>query len=199
MMATPTTRWLKLAHRLGRHPNPLRRRSDILEAWLLPAACAAFLLLGPLIAVLAGTWVHAENAAVQRAEQSWRPVPAVLLRAAPGPEVTDHGANTWYESALARWTVDGRTRVGDIPVPAGSSAGSTQTAWLDAAGRVQMPPLTPAQLGDATVTAVLIALTGLAVVIGILTVLVKWLLDRRRLASWGTAWLAVEPRWSHQR
>jgi hypothetical protein len=198
MMATPTMTWRRLARRLGRDPNPLRRRSDLLDAWLLPVAVVVFLALCPLVAGLTAMWLRAENAATQRAEQSWRPVSAVLLRAAAGPQFTDHGANTWTAWEPARWTVDGRQHTGSIPVPAGSAAGSTQTVWLNSRGQVQVPPLTAGQLGRAIDTAMLISLAGLAVVVSILAVLARWILDRRRLAGWAAGWLAVGPRWSHQ-
>lgn len=199
MMATPTTKWNKLARRLGRDGNPLRRRSDIIEAWLLPAAIVVFLILGPLVATLTGVWLRADNAAVQHAQRSWHPVPAVLLRAAPGPLFTDNGANTWTTWEPARWTVAGRPYTGDIPVAAGSPAGSRQTVWLDSRGHVQAPPQTPAQLDGSVDAAMLMSLGGLAVTIAVFAMLARWLLDRRRLARWETAWLAVGPRWSHQR
>ncbi len=198
MMATPTTTWRRLARRLGRHRNPLRRRSDVLEAWLLPAAAVVFLALCPVVAGLTGMWVRADNAATQRAQQSWHPVSAVLLRAAPGPEFIDQGANTWTAWEPARWTLDGRQHTGSVPVAAGSPAGSTQTVWLDSHGRVHVPPLTGAQLGQMVGAAMLISLAGLAVVVSILTVLARWMLNRRRLAGWEAGWLAVGPTWSHQ-
>jgi hypothetical protein len=40
---------------------------------------------------------------------------------------------------------------------------------------------------------------ALAIVLGGLTLLVRRVLDRRRLARWGAAWLAVGPQWSRQR
>jgi hypothetical protein len=198
MMATPTTRWMKIARRLGRDPNPLRRRSDVLEAWLLPAAVVIFLVLCPLVAGLTGMVLRADNAAAHRAQQSWHSVPAVLLRAAPGPVFTDNGANTWTVWEPARWTVSGQRHTGPIPVTAGSAAGSTQTVWLDSHGRVQVPPLSEARLGATVDAAMLISAGALAVLVGILTLVAHWFLDRRRLAGWEAGWLAVGPVWSHQ-
>ncbi len=198
MMAMPTTTWMKLARRLGRGPNPLRRRSDVLEAWLVPAAFVVFLALSPLVAGLAAMGVRADNAAAQHVQQSWHPVSAVLLRAAPGPEFSDNGGNTWTVRAPARWTVGGRNYTGNIPVPADSRAGSTQTVWLDRAGHVRAPAMTASELSGAIGTGILLAIAALAVVIAIAAGLAKWLLERRRIASWETAWLSVGPRWSHQ-
>lgn len=198
MMAMPTTTWMKIARRLGRDHNPLRRRSDVIEAWLAPAAIVAFLALSPLVAGLAAMGVRADNAAAQHVQQSWHPVSAVLLRAAPGPEFADNGANTWTVWVPARWAVDGRNYTGKIPVPADSRAGSTQTVWLDSAGHVRAPAMTKPELSGAIGTGIALALAALAVVVAVATRLTRWLLDRRRIASWATAWLAVGPRWSHQ-
>jgi uncharacterized membrane protein YphA (DoxX/SURF4 family) len=176
MMALPTRTWQKLARRLSRGDNPL---------------C-------PLVFVLSSMWVSADNAAVRQAQQSWHAVPAVLLRAAPGPEFSDNGTNTWEAWTLARWTVDGRQQVGEIPAAAKSPAGSTQTVWLDPAGHVRVPPQTPGQARDESAAAALLAMAGLALLLGIAARLVHWVLDRRRLAGWEIGWLSVGPRWSHQ-
>jgi uncharacterized membrane protein YphA (DoxX/SURF4 family) len=199
MMAMPTTTWLRLARRLGRGTNPLRRRTDVIEAWLVPAAFVVFLALSPLVAGLAAAGVRADDLAAQHVQQSWHPVSAVLLRAAPGPEFADSGANTWTEWAPARWTVGGRQYTANIPVPADSRAGSTQTVWLDSAGQVRVPAMTKPELSGAIGTGILLALAALAVVIAVAARVARSVLDRKRMASWGDAWLSVGPRWSHQR
>ena len=198
MMATPTRTWQKLARRLGRDDNPLRRRADVIEAWLAPVAVIVFLALIPVIFLLTSARVSADNAAVRQAQHSWRAVPAVLLRSAPGPEFSDNGANIWLAWTLARWAADGRQHVGDIPVAASSRAGSTQTVWLDRAGHIQVPPQAPALARDEAAAITLLELAGLAVLLAILARLARRFLDRRRLAGWETGWLAVGPRWSHQ-
>jgi hypothetical protein len=198
MMAGPTTRWTQFARRFGRDGNPLRRRSDIIEAWLVPAAVVAFLMLAPLVAGLAAMGVRADNAGVQRVQQSWHHGQAVLLKAAPGPASSDHGGNTWTEWAPARWTADGQQHTGEIPVPAGSTEGSRQTVWLDRAGHVMLPPMNPAEVSGTVDTAILLAVSVVAIVVAVSAGLIRWYLDQRRLATWEAAWIAVEPRWSHQ-
>ena len=198
MMATPTPTWMKLTRRFGRDGNPLRRRSDLIEAWLLPVAIVVFLALCPVVAVAAGAAVRADNAAARHDQQSWHRVEAVLRQAAPGPEFSANGANSWLVWTPARWTVDGRWYAGDVPASASSRAGSTVAVWLDQSGRVRTPPLTAAQLGQRVLTATVFALSGLVVLLASVTWLFKRALDRRRLAAWETAWLAVGPRWSHQ-
>jgi hypothetical protein len=198
MMATPTTRWMKLTRRLGRDGNPLRRRSDLMEAWLLPASIAAFLALCPVVAMVTGAWVHADNAAARHAQLSWHRVEAVLLQSAAGPMMSDNGANTWVVWTPAKWTADGRRYVGDVPAAAKSRSGSTIAVWLDREGKVRTPPLTAAQLGSRVVTATSFALAILAVLLAGLAWLLRRALDKRRLAGWELAWLAIGPRWTHQ-
>jgi hypothetical protein len=188
-----------VARRLGFHRNPLRRRSDLISAWLAPAAVAAFLALGPLAAGAASAWVRADNAAVRQAQLGWHRVPAVLLQAVPGPMMTDNGANSWLTWTPARWTTGGRQRLGMIPAAAGARAGSKAAVWLDRAGNPRLRPPTPGRAAGRVADATLVALTGLAVLLAGMALLGRRVLDRRRLAGWEAAWLSVGPHWSRHR
>jgi hypothetical protein len=192
----PTTMWTRVVRRLGFDHNPLRRASDLVEAWLLPAMIAVFLILSPFVAGTAAAAVRADNAAAQRATQSWHQVPAVLLRAAPGPMMSGNGSNTWLVWTPARWAADGRAHTGDVPAPAGTKAGATVPVWLDRAGDVQVPPPTSAYARDRVMVGMMIALVTLAVLLAGLTLLTRRILHRRRLAGWAAAWLSVGPQWS---
>jgi hypothetical protein len=196
-MATAT--WTRVRRRLGFDHNQLRRRSDMIEAWILPAAIALFLALCPLLVGGASAWVHDEYVAAQQAERSWHRVTAVLLQAVPGPLMSDNGANTWVTWTPARWTENGSTHVGQVPADAGSIAGSTVSVWLDRAGNVEVPPLASGQVRDRVALAAVIVITAFAAFLSTLALIGRRLLDRRRLASWGTAWLSVGPQWSRPR
>jgi hypothetical protein len=187
--------WTRMTRRLGFDHNPLRRGSDVIEAWLLPVAVAAFLILGPLAVGVTGLRIHADNVAAQRAEHSWHRVPAVLLEAAPGPLMSDNGANSWLVWTPARWTSGGRAQVGNVPAPAGTGAGTTVPVWLDRAGNVQVP-LTALGARDRIVIAGAFLLAVLAALLAGLTLLARRILDHRRLADWEAAWLSVGPQWS---
>lgn len=188
-----------MARRLGFDHNPLRRPSDLIEAWLLPAVIAVFLIVSPLLVGAASAWVHNDNAAAKQAQRSWHRVTAVLLQAAPGPLMSDNGANTWTTWTPARWTADGRPHVGQVPAAAGSSAGSTVSVWLDRVGNVQAPPLNAVQIRNRVVLAAVVALTALAVFLTAVTMIARRLLDRMRLAGWAADWLSVGPQWSRRR
>jgi hypothetical protein len=190
--------WTRCTSRLGFDHNPLRRRTDIIEGWLLPGAVAAFLVLGPLAAAGASQWIHSGNVAAQRAERSWHEVSAVVLEPVAGPLMLPNGANTWLVSAPARWTSGGRAQVGEIPVAAGTSEGTVVPLWLNRAGQVQLPPLTPGGVRNRVEVGVLFALAGTAILLTALALVIKWLLDRRRIAGWAAAWLAVGPQWTRR-
>lgn len=199
VMTTPTMTWQRLTRRPGRDRNPLRRRSDVIEAWLVPAAIVAFLALGPLVAAGTGLLARADNAAVHRAQLSWHRADAVLLQAAPGPLMSDGGANTWLVWTPARWIADGRQRLGEVPAAAGSRAGSTVPMWLNRTGDVQTPPLTAALAWQHVVLAMSLGLAALAVLLAGLALGTRWLLNWRRLAGWEAAWRSVCPQWSGPR
>jgi hypothetical protein len=169
----------------------------VIEAWLLPAAVAVFLILGPIVVGATGLRVHADNVAAQHAERSWHRLPAVLLQAAPGPMMSDNGANSWLVWTTGRWTADGRAHVGSIPAPAGTRAGTTVPVWLSRSGQVQVP-LTAAGARDRIIIAASLALALLAALLTGLTLLGRRVLDRRKLAGWEAAWLSVGPQWSRQ-
>jgi hypothetical protein len=198
-MTTPTMTWTtRLARALGSDHNPLRRRYDLIAAWLTPAAIAVFLVLGPLVAAGAIAVAHGGIAAARQDGRALHRVPAVLLQAVPGPLMTAEGANSWLTWAQARWIVDGQPQAGRIPATSGTRAGSTVPVWLDRAGHVQAPPLTAAQARDRVITAAAAALAALAVLLAGLGIAGRCVLNRRRLAAWEAAWRLTGPRWSHQ-
>ncbi len=86
-----------------------------------------------------------------------------------------------------------------MPAPSGTRAGSKVTVWLDPAGNVHTPPLTASAASDRVVVGRVMALIALAVLFAIMVILVRRMLDRRRLAGWEHAWLSVGPTWSRRR
>jgi hypothetical protein len=190
---------MRITRRLGRDGNPLRRRADLIEAWLAPAAIVVFLALCPLVMFVTGITVRADNGAARQVQQSWHPVKAVVLDAVPGPEMSNHGANTWLTWTPATWTAAGHEWIGEVPAPASTRADGTVTAWLDRAGDVMLPPLTAAGARERVAYATLIALAALAVLLAIGTAIARRALDRQRLAGWETAWMSVGPVWSRRR
>jgi hypothetical protein len=197
MTAGRTRASTRLARRLGLDGNPLRRRSDVIAGWLMPAAVLAFLALSPAVYALTNARVHADDAAARRAERSWHRVTGIVLAPAPGAAQAGNGASNWTVTAPVQWTVSGQTHTADLPVPAATAKGSHVPVWLDQAGKPEIP-LTAVQAGDRAIADTLVALAALAVALAGLAWLGRRILDRRRLAGWEVEWLAVGPRWSRR-
>jgi hypothetical protein len=189
-------RALRLGRWLGLDGNPLRRRTDRIATWLMAQFLVMVLIGAPLFAVAAFTWAARAGAAAQRAEGSWREVPAVLLRSAPEPD-SFAGGVFGYTWVPARWTApDGQVRSGNIPVEVGLAAGRKVRLWVDAAGMPTDVPLTHRAVLARAATAAAVATILLLAVLSCLALAVRWLLDRRRLADWELAWAIVGPKWT---
>ena len=174
--------------------NPLRRRSDLLEAWIV--------LIAWLLAVVAGVaagW--AAGALLEQGIDARRtqvhPVSAVLTRDAPrNPVATTAGAHEDTVWAKVRWTAaDGSLRTGSARVEPGSTAGTAVTVWTDRTGALTARPPTAVEARTHVVAVGTSA--GLAAGAAVLGCgrLARLALDRRRLREWEAQWARVGPQW----
>jgi len=200
MIATEpaTTRWARLARRLGLDRNPLRRRIDHAHTCIMAGLLAAFLIGAPLSAILGS---HLERAAGQRvwqAQQTWQRVPAVLLQSAqPDPYVVYGSALTAW--VRARWTAPGGSaHTGEIPVSADKPAGSTVRVWVDSTGHAMGTPLSRGQINSRVLAAAVFAPLGIALLLLTTAVVASVVLEHRRLREWETAWVSIERQWSRR-
>jgi hypothetical protein len=179
--------------------NPLRRKSDRVEAFIFGGLLVAASTAAPLAAVGAGhrTYdVALQQARVQR--QTGHQVTAELV-AAPVTSTSGYTVASLVP-VLARWTTpDGRSHAGQIPVPADSTKGQAFRIWTDAAGNVTGAPLTQAQAADqgtfAAIMAVVVTLVSCVTMAGI----TRFLVNRRRIAAWEADWTVTAPMWTRQR
>ncbi|MEU1851308.1 hypothetical protein ABZ499_19030 [Streptomyces sp. NPDC019990] len=170
--------------------NPLKRRADRVEAWVLLGVWTLTVVVG----VLAGTTVsRCVEDALARERVEWRPLVARLAGKAPGNGDVSRAGHVWAE---ARWTAaDGSSHSGQVRALAGSAAGTPVTVWTDREGRQVPRPVTEA---EARVRAVLTG--GLA---GLLTAVVpltggrtiRRRLERRRVDQWDAEWSRFGPLW----
>ncbi|MET9765318.1 hypothetical protein ABZ016_40730 [Streptomyces sp. NPDC006372] len=174
--------------------NPLKRRADRVEAWVVLGVWTLTVVVG----VLAGLSVNRSvEDGLARERVEWRPLEARLAEKAPGRTAENADASraehVWAE---ARWTAaDGSTHSGQVRVFAGSAAGTPITVWTDREGRQVTRPVTEAQ---ARIRAVLIG--GVA---GFLTAAVplaggravRRRLERRRIDQWDAEWSRFGPMW----
>lgn len=174
--------------------NPLRRRSDLVEGWLLLATFLLAVLLGGIAGLAAA---GAVDDAIDARRERVRPVTAVLVEnageAAPSPVSGDRDGHV---RAKVRWTApDGTARTGQGQVEPRSRAGTEVTVHTDSEGRL-VPA--PTDGGEARFQ-ILMAGTTVAVGTGGLVLLGGWVvrsrLQWRRLNEWETEWQQVEPAW----
>lgn len=185
-----------LSRRMGWDRNPLRRRSDRVEAAVVATLLVGFLIGAPLLAIVAGRMTDANELRQQHSERGWRQVPATLLVSpAMVADAAFGSGNAWVP---ARWLAPGhRTRRGAVELDA-VPAGRQVLVWTDAAGRLTSAPLTRSAIQIDVTAAVLIAPAALAVLLLAAGGLVRLMLNRRRLADWDRTWDSIGPRWTPQ-
>ncbi|MFS8199769.1 hypothetical protein ACLVWQ_13915 [Streptomyces sp. CWNU-52B] len=169
-------------------PNPLLRRSDRFEAWIVLAMWVLSLLAGTLTGLWATRSVE-ENFARERLE--WRPVVALLTEHAPGTAAGSE--QVWAE---VRWSAADRSvHQGQTRVEPGSEPGTPVTVWTDLQGRLVTRPATESQ---ASLRAALIG-TLVGVTASVVPLaggrLLQGRLVRRRLDGWETEWERIGPQW----
>jgi hypothetical protein len=168
--------------------NPLRRRSDVVEAWV--RAVAALLLCAvPLAGWWAGQSVDRALKRVAREQRAERS----LVRA----DFVHGGAGRGAAGAVAlRWTApDGSAHTGDVPVSLEVWRGGELRVWTDREGALVPPPLDAATAAPHAVVAGVA--TGAAAAGAVLASrrLLLWRLMRRRLARWEREWARVGQDW----
>jgi hypothetical protein len=173
-----------------------QRRSDKVAARVMVLLMAVFLDRRPR--AVGGGCPRGGYAAALRAARSWCQVPAVLLQAAPSPTTA---ADALFGNSLGPgwWTApDGRRRTGRIRVSPGLAAGRTARLWVEAAGSPAGPSASyRARVADEALAAA-VAPVVWGIVLWWLVWAGRWVLDRRRLADWKTAWSAVGPQWTQR-
>ncbi|MFE0450726.1 hypothetical protein ACFW2D_05450 [Streptomyces sp. NPDC058914] len=174
--------------------NPLKRRADTVEAWIVLGAWALTVLVG----VTAG-WAAARSVedGLARERVEWRPVAGRLTEQAPGKasarQAASSGDRVW---ASVGWTgPDGSAHTGRVRVAPGSAAGTRVTVWTDRRGRLVTEPTTADQ---ARVRAGLVgALAGVAAAAVPFAGarMVRGRLERRRVDQWDVDWAHFAALW----
>ncbi|MER6084971.1 hypothetical protein [Streptomyces sp. NPDC001833] len=175
--------------------NPLRRRADVVEAWVVLAVWALVVVGGTVAGLLAA---RAADDVFARQREEREPVRAVLL--ADVPKTTSGlGIESDRMPGTVTWTApDGSARTGRTLVDTGTQAGSRVVVWQDRQGRLTTrPPSARAAAVEAGVlgTAAGCALAGMVIGAGAVA---RWRLEQRRLGLWDREWTTVGPRWGHK-
>ncbi|MFE5186198.1 hypothetical protein [Streptomyces sp. NPDC056628] len=172
--------------------NPLKRRSDVIEAWVVLGVWL-LAVLGGVFAGLAAADAVVGSAGRVRAET--RQVTAVLVRDAEDPaagRVTgDH--LVWTK---VRWTEpDGTIRTDEARVPPKAKAGGQVQVWTDRHGTVVNEPLSGAETTLHAVTGGLLAGAGAAGLVLGAGWVVRLVMERRRLEQWAAEWERLDTPW----
>ncbi|WP_308312758.1 hypothetical protein [Streptomyces sp. ISL-11] len=189
------TRWVWRWRR-----NPLRRRTDVLEAWVGLAAVVLMLVAGTAVGWTTGSLAHqALRQTVRDQHRHRHPVTATTLRALPGRAAESERETTGGREGhrvVARWPgPDGGTLSGVVAVRHAARPGYRFALWTDDRGRVSGRPM------DEDTAAVHAGLAGAATaaatagLVEAVRRLVVWRLARRRYALWDRAWRRAAHTW----
>ncbi|MEU9715850.1 hypothetical protein [Streptomyces sp. NPDC047976] len=179
--------------------NPLRRPTDLFEAWVAFAALVCVLLVAPAVGWVAGLQV---DGTLQRAAREQRHerylVPAVVVRPAPGS--ADPSAQRQAPERtriVASWTApDGSRHEGTVPAAEEPPrAGDRFRIWTDIRGRLVGQPLDPTAASfHAGAAGLAAALTAAALAETVRRLVVRRLMHRR-YTRLDRAWAAAGPDW----
>ncbi|MFD0358749.1 hypothetical protein ACFVHW_34205 [Streptomyces sp. NPDC127110] len=179
--------------------NPLRRPTDLFEAWVAFAALVCVLLVAPAVGWVAGLQV---DGTLQRAAREQRHerylVPAVVVRPAPGS--ADPSAQRQAPERtriVASWTApDGSSHQGTVPAAEEPPrAGDRFRIWTDIRGRLVGQPLDPTAASfHAGAAGLAAALTAAALAETVRRLVVRRLMHRR-YTRLDRAWAAAGPDW----
>ncbi|WP_069885034.1 Rv1733c family protein [Streptomyces luteocolor] len=187
--------------------NPLRRRSDVVEAWTTLLLGAVTLIGAPLAGALVGSATYdSTEAKAERQRAERHVVRATLITDAPPPAVGADGTEVrGTRLVTVRWTERDsathatRTRTATVKAAAGAPAGSRADVWLDARGRVTPAPFDEDELWGAATAAGVGTVFTVSAFGGGTWLAVRALSWRRRMAEWDRAWELTGPRWSGRR
>ncbi|UIR22779.1 hypothetical protein LXH13_01005 [Streptomyces spinosirectus] len=172
--------------------NPLRRRIDVVEAWIILAAWVCAIAGG-----LAAAWVtgSAADEGYDRMRAEHRPVSAVVVKPAKS-EATTSPTSDRRVQATVRWTgADGHPHTGRTRVKAGAAPGDRVRVWTNDRNQLTAEPLSPTNAMFQSAMVGLTAAGGAGVVVLIGVQCVQAGLGRRRMRLWDEAWEQADRRW----
>ncbi|WP_314219638.1 Rv1733c family protein [Streptomyces zaehneri] len=184
-----------------RRENPLRRRSDVVEAWTALFVAVLLLVAVPLAGALAGQWGHADAQAVaDRLRAERHRVRAEVVGHPPEVLPSVEGVRQQMSTVAVRWNPPGEpARTATARVPAGTRAGEMVDVWFDTRGRNVAPPPNDTMVWQHTLTMGACAAGGAAVVVLFGHAVIRRVAMRHRLGEWEREWARTEPQWTRRR
>jgi hypothetical protein len=180
--------------------SPLRRRSDVVEAWTVLVVAVLILVGAPLVGAAAAWWAHGEARSVSAEQQAERHRVRAEVVGRKGdslPSVQTGGQHAYR--ATVRWTEPGEgTRTATAQVPGDTRPGEVVDVWFDSRGRIVTPPVDGTGVWQRTLTIGTCAAGGVVVVVLLGHSVVRRIVLRRRLAEWEREWARTEPEWTRR-
>lgn len=182
--------------------NPLRRPTDVAEAWVCLLALLLTVVAMPVVGTVTGSAAQDSLRRSVREQRNTRHlVTATVLRplaqAPPESDPDTGAARTSRSRVLAGWTApDGTRRQGAVLAEVKSPrTGEHFRLWTDPSGRITTRPLDSA---TARAHAALAGFGAAVVAAGLIETvrrLAVWRMVRRRYASWDREWDRAGPDW----
>ncbi|MFB7506557.1 Rv1733c family protein [Streptomyces broussonetiae] len=181
--------------------NPLRRHSDVVEAWTVLVVAVLLFVVAPLVGVAAGLRAHDQASALAaRARAARHEARAQVIGDPPRRVSAAEGVRQSPYRAQVRWTEPGKgTRTAWARVPAGTRIGDTVSVWFDGQGRAVAPPPNGTAVWQHAVTIGVCAAGGAAAVVLFGHAMERRIALRHRMAEWEREWAQTGPRWNQPR
>lgn len=181
--------------------SPLRRRSDVVEAWTVLVVAVLIWVGAPLVGAFVASWVHTEAGAVaaeQRADRHRVRAEVVARTAGSLPSV--QGGREHAYRATVRWTEPGGgPRTATARVPGGTRQGEVVDVWFDTKGHSVPPPPDKTAVWQHTLTIGACAAGGAVAMVLLGHSVVRGAANRHRMAEWEREWALTEPQWTRRR
>lgn len=182
--------------------NPVRRTTDLVEAWVAAGALLLVLVVAPVAGMVVGSFVQDALMRSVRDQASTRfETTATVVKELKGSAfVTDPEAVSGREARSrveADWTApDGSSHHGPVTAALDTPhAGDRFSLWTDDKGRPMSRPLDVATAKTHAVLAGLGAALCAAGLVESARRAVVWTMVRRRYARWDQAWDRAGPDW----
>ncbi|MEU9125913.1 hypothetical protein AB0C96_39925 [Streptomyces sp. NPDC048506] len=181
--------------------NPLRRRTDRIEAWVALAAALLIVLGAPCVGWFAGRAAHGallETVRVQHQQRHlvWVVVDRLVSRAPLDPDPETSSQRDAHRRVIGRWTgVDGTAHVGQVAAPRPVEPGERFRIWTDDHGRVMPRPMDVSTAGTHAVLAGLVTAAAAGGLVEGGRRLVVGRLMARRFRRWDLEWERAGQDW----
>ncbi|KOG37081.1 Rv1733c family protein [Streptomyces resistomycificus] len=182
--------------------NPLRRRTDLAQAWIAVALILAVPAATLTAMFLVGDTAYRHHEATAQHQAATRHhTTAVLLDGSPRhPEPgSDEAKKALYPVPVRFTDPRGLTRTAEADVEPALPAGSTVRVWISTEGKVTDPPLTAEQVRDRAVGYAVLATLAVPLLGVAAYGYANRRLERHNLARWEAAWADTAPRWTTSR